>query len=39
MITHEMTRFKSNGRQYVASWIQITILGRVFIFSHKVVMV
>ncbi len=35
MIKHHITKFRSDGIRYAASWIQVNIFGKVFCFSYK----
>lgn len=37
MIKHYISKYTSDNKQYVASWLQINMLGKIFCFSKKVI--
>ncbi len=37
MIKHHITKYKQNGKQFVAAWMQINAFGKCFCFSKKLI--
>lgn len=35
MLKHHLTKYKTDGELYVATWLQLNLLGKCYCFSKK----